>query len=902
MTLISTPQPLQKMSNINFDKHSLIHAALSALAIVCLVFWLSNSVLTGESSGRSVYEDAEIRFSNIAGERVANYAIKKKDNSFLIASQIPKELDLKIEFSHAGSFSAAIQAEYPHWLCNEHELDRAFVDIQGGSANERVKLVRLKTTEVSFSIAEAQKLKFLVRNPVNNDCGRAIVTFYEADNAFQFKLGFCVFWALVFMFCFYSGLSPYITVVGVLSNVLLIGSDASLGMLSISDLIVNTGLSVIVLSAFMVLSLLPRSRIITLLKLVILLAVCLFPIAFIAYSHVFQTPISSEAIHGAMQSYDSQIIEFWQQYVGKKRTLYLLAVLAILYALVRHINVSRARFKFTLCVSVLFLIAGLAVVAGRIHQSATTNLLMSSMIEYKWEIDAFRKISDKRKHVAIQGERASVHANDTTVIVVGESVNRKFMSAYGYVQDTTPNLDKRITAGDSILYTNAYSNHSHSNPTMSMILTQANQYNRRQWLESPSVFNFAEAASVETHWLTNHRLLGGWSNHITTIIREADRLKTINYKIGYGTLSSNYDGQLVSLYKDAIAAKPNQLTFMHLYNSHLNYCNRYPPESKKFPTELSPAIYGHIGSVRKTSEGLLGCYVNTIHYTDTVLERLIAELERKGNPSVLLYVADHAEEPIDHRTHNSAQFTYDMVNIPLFVWANQEWRDAHPEKWKNLQANKDKVFTNDLMFESILGIAGIRSPEIDTANDISSVDYQSVAKPMTLHGRVALDSDENWNYWQRQNGLLANQKGVEMVAANVESLGQAYTAATFGIKRLHINAGFSEDGEVQVVSESSATPIIAFSDFLHALSERKLNSLSISLDFRERELYELAHKEIELLRAKYSISIDLLSQRPKEFMPLFSPSFSLQMDRVNKYEQLWVTFKSRYTHLAPEPE
>jgi len=141
-----------------------------------------------------------------------------------------------------------------------------------------------------------------------------------------------------------------------------------------------------------------------------------------------------------------------------------------------------------------------------------------------------------------------------------------------------------------------------------------------------------------------------------------------------------------------------------------------------------------------------------------------------------------------------------------------------------------------------------------------------------------------------------------MVAANVESLGQAYTAATFGIKRLHINAGFSEDGEVQVVSESSATPIIAFSDFLHALSERKLNSLSISLDFRERELYELAHKEIELLRAKYSISIDLLSQRPREFMPLFSPSFSLQMDRVNKYEQLWVTFKSRYTHLAPEPE
>ncbi len=890
------------MTNINSDQHSLIHLVLSALAMVFLVYWLFDSVLYKESTNRPVYEGAEIRFANVAGERVANYAIKKADNSFLIASQIPEELELNIEFSHAGRFSAAMQAEYPHWLCKKNDLDRAFVEIRGGSANERVKLIQHETTEISFSIAEAQKLKFSVRNPVNNECGRAIVTFYETDNALHFKLGFCVFWALVLILCFYSGLSPYVVVVGLLSNVLLISSDASLGVLSSSDLIVNTGLSMIVLAAFMWFALLPKSRIITVFLLVILLSVWLIPIAFVAYSHVFQTPMTNEAIHGAMQSYDSQIIEFWQQYVGKKRTLYVVVILAILYALVRQINLTRATFKFALSAGVMLFLAGLSIVAGRIHQSATTNLLMSSIIEYKWEIDAFRRISDKRKNVAIEGERISAHANDTTVIVIGESVNKKFMSAYGYVQDTTPALDRRLAMGESILYTNAYSNHTHSNPTMSMILTQANQYNSKRWLQSPSVFNFAEAASVETHWLTNHRLLGGWSNHITTIIREADRLKTINYKIGYGTLSSNYDGQLVPLYEEAIAANPNQITLLHLYNSHLNYCNRYPPESKKFSTELFPAIYGHIGSVRKTSEGLLGCYVNTIHYTDTVLERLITELEKKSNPSVLLYVADHAEEPIDHRTHNSAQFTYDMVNIPLFVWTNKAWRETHAEKWKNLQTNKDKVFTNDLMFESILGIAGIRSPEIDTAKDISSIDYRSVAKPLTLHGRKALDSDENWNYWQRQNGLLAKQQGREMVAANIESLGQAFAAQTYGIKRLHINATYTQDGEVQMISESGATPIIAFSDFLHSLSQRESDSLSVSLEFRERELNELALKEIELLSAKYSISIDLISARPEEFIPLFSPSFSQQIGRVNQSEPLWVTFKSRYTHLAPEPK
>lgn len=888
----------QKTSSIK----GAIHFAVSLLTSALLIFWLFSNVLEDTFLEKSVYPNAEIRFNNVAGERVADYAIKKKDHSFLIASQIPKEVALTIEIAHTGSYSALIRAEYPHWLCKPNEINKASVYVVGGSVNERVSLIDTKPDEIYFSIAKGQKLKFSVGNPVNNDCGRAVVTFYKNNYVTYVIAGFCLAWALVFLLLFFAGASPHTLLLGLLTNIILIAADSSLGAVKTSSLIVNTGLSLIVVSGLLLFATLPRSRVLSILLLVALICLYTIPLAFTAYAYVFETPITGEAIHGAMQSYDSQMIEFWQQYIGKKRTLYALLAITPIYLSIRQINLQRAKFRFAFSYSLVLLLMGLAIVAERLHQSYTTNLLMASMIEYKWEIEAFKKISDQRKNVAIQAVRAPEHANDTTVIVIGESVNKKFMSAYGYVQDTTPGLDKRIEAGESVLFKNAYSNHTHSNPTMSLILTRANQYNEQKWLESPSVFNFAKSASVDTHWLTNHRLLGGWSNQITTIVREADYLKTINFKIGYGSDSSNYDHELIPLYKEALAARPKQLTFLHLYNSHLFYCNRYPPGSKEFPSKLTPAIFGEMGQLRKTSEGLLGCYVNTIHYTDTVLEQLISELENKPTPSVLVYVTDHAEEPIDQRTHNSGQFTYDMINIPLFVWANEAWREKHSEKWENLQTNKEKVVTNDLMFESFLGIAGIESPELDSSRDISSRYYRNIDKPLTLHGRTKIDGLENWNYWQSQNSALAVRNGVKLVAVDIESVGQAFNASSYGIKQLHLNAHYSEEAGVQIVSKTDSSQIIALPEFLTAVRKLDLNSLSLSLNSQDQNQLD---SEIKRLSKEYAVAIKVVSKKADKLLPLFSKDFpNLMKNAIDSAAgtEVWVTFKSRYTDLPPIPK
>jgi len=454
------------MKNTITTNRALIHSFISALAMVVLVSWLYISVFEQSYPEKLVYHNAEIRSANLQDIRVADYAIRKVDDGFLVAQGAPKELDLRIEFFSAGEFTAVVAAEYPHWLCDPSSLNKAVVSIRGGTANERIKLIEHEPKEFLFSIAKGQKLRMTVQNATKEDCGRAITTFYRDNYKLAAKLWLGVFWALIFVLCIYAGISPYIATLGVLTNILLLTADASLGPLSISSVIVNTGMSMICLAGLLLFAMLPKLKISTVLVFGILAFLFALPLAFIAYSTVFSAPLSEEAIHGAMQSYDTQIFEFWQQFIGKKRTLYVAAVLLMLFCCLFHIGGVRPRLGLALQYFFVFLLTGLAIVVGRVHESAMTNLLMRSVIEYRWEIDAFKKVADRRTYVATEAQRAAVHENDTTVIVIGESVNKKFMSAYGYVKDTTPLLDRRVNAGESILYKNAYSNHTHSNPTM----------------------------------------------------------------------------------------------------------------------------------------------------------------------------------------------------------------------------------------------------------------------------------------------------------------------------------------------------------------------------------------------------------------------------------------------------
>jgi len=865
-------------------------------------FLVVNSIGT-QYPNKELFHGAEIRFENLMGVRITDYILKKNNQEFLIAPNAPNKLRVTIQFSEAGDYLALVKPEYPAWLCGENDFDRATVLIQGGSLNKTAKLIRGKTQKLSFGAAKGQSLKFVVRNTLNSECGRALVTFYKVNNTQLVQFLLAALWLCIFALCFYSRSSPYVVSIGLLTNILLFHADTTMGELVTNGVVVNTGLSVFVVGVLLLISAIPfRSRIIALIVSLGFLAILFPAISFIGYERIFSVPFSTEAVHGAMQSYSSQMVDFWIEYIGKKRTLFFIIFLVLLYTVARQVNQGKSVSHKAITFAVLLVAVGSALFIGRIHDSKIYNLLLESLISYRWEIDAFKAVSQQRKNFSTEAQRSDQHKGDTTVVVFGESVNKKHMSAYGYVRQTTPLLDERIKNNEVVRFNGAYSNHTHSNPTMSMMLTQANQYGSKSWQESPSIFNYAQAAGVPTQWLTNHRLLGGWSNNITTIIRESDRLRTINYRVGYGLDSTNYDPELLPFFRKAIQERPNQLTLLHIYNSHSFYCNRYPSDFSQFEGPLSPLEYGDMLVLKRARDFMVNCYDNTIFYADLLLEEMISDLDERDNPSVLMYVADHAEEPLDGRTHNSAVFTFDMVNIPLVIWANKAWRTKHANKWEMLKNNRDDFVTNDLMFESVLGLAGIVDSTIDTKNDISSKNYAEPLKPVTLYGRVALDQEANWNYWQSKNIRYAKAKNVELTAVDIESIGEAKVASFMGIKRLRLNITLTEENGLAIALKGRSKHTLYVEDFLDLLKGSGIESLSVhnvddNLDSK-RLLIELNKLQA---RSDVNLSISGYDFKP---LKLSDASFAKQLDSVNRSTSaapIFVTISTRYTLPPPEP-
>lgn len=877
------------------------YISLLLSSVICYV--LLQSVIDQNYSNKQLYHDAEIRFKNKAGVRISDYLLKHDDQTFLIAPNIPKEVKARIELSHAGRYLAVINAKYPQWLCKPEQVNKAKIRIAGGSLNETVDLITNTSQKLNFIAAKGQSLRLTVVNQTNRKCGRAVLTLYQIESSFAIKIGLILFWLSILVLCIISSSSPYIVTLGLAANTLLVSAQASLGALATESILVNTGFALGFSGIMFFVSALPlRSRIIAFLAMIFAAFILCLSLAFIAYEQVFASPFTIEAVHGAMQSYGSQALEFWSEFVGIKRTSYILIGLFLLYLCMRHVNQARALMHKSIVFGLLLIVTGFALSFGKLHHSGIYNLLLKSAIVYQWEINAFEKVAGERQNFTAQAIRKPEHKNDTTVIVYGESVNRKQMSAYGYVRQTTPFLEKRVANNEAILFTNGYSNHTHSNPTMSLILTQASQYEDKRWQDSPSVFNYASAANIETHWLTNHRLLGGWSNNITTIIREADRLKTINYKIGYGTKSTSFDSQLVPLFKEAIRNKPNQLTFLHLYNSHSFYCNRYPSDFDKYNREFPLLDFGKLLELKVTSADMIDCYDNSIHYADIVLEELVSEINERSNPSVILYVADHAEEFLGNRTHNSAMFTFDMINIPLVIWANKAWRDKHKNIWETLKNNKDKVVTNDLMFESVLGLAGITASSINTKNDITSPRYMEPKNPLTLHGRMTINHHSNWNYWQKQNIRYAKDNNIKLKAVDVESVGEAKVALALGIDQLQVNVGMSPEGEFMLVTKNDKEIIAPLSNFIDGLQQKGVNSASLSLKPSSVIDSNVISKFIS--DANMKMPLKLLIAPMNQVMPLSlaSMSFIDQLTKVEgQFDVVPVVISSRYVSPAPEP-
>ena len=286
----------------------------------------------------------------------------------------------------------------------------------------------------------------------------------------------------------------------------------------------------------------------------------------------------------------------------------------------------------------------------------------------------------------------------TIIMVIGESASRDYMHAYTPMKDnTTPWLSSK--KHDFILFTNAYSCAYSTIFSLQNALTSANFYNKKTFAESISIIDIAKLSGYKTYWFSNQDKIGKFETPVTLIAEQSN--------IAYWNSTTNvYDGNMVN-YLDKINPNDNNFIVFHFMGSHAFYSNRYPEE---YQIWTNPS---HSGGVED--------YKNTILYTDAVLKEIFEYSTQNLNVASFIYCSDHGTDPKTVRDPDDGD--YDNLRIPLFIYLSPNYRSANPSIARELEKNKSKPFSNDLLYNLLCSILNIESDYFDECESIASPKY-----------------------------------------------------------------------------------------------------------------------------------------------------------------------------------
>ena len=450
----------------------------------------------------------------------------------------------------------------------------------------------------------------------------------------------------------------------------------------------------------------------------IFLAVILLPVFFIlGYYSVTSTVFAPDTLLAIAQTNIQEAIEYAKDNFSCKTIfLIILANASVFFVAIK--NTQKILWNKYNLFLVLFCITACLVGVYKYRDNIITDIpkqASKTLAQYKnFSKERTDRKDNMSKLLLSHKPEAGVY-----VLVIGESQNRAHMQAYNYHRATTPWLDSMKNDKNMLLFTKAYSCHTHTVPTLLYALTAKNQYNNIAVKNAVSVLEVAEAAGFETVWLSNQVKYSAWDTPVTSIASEANQQKWINSTLGESTNTDYFDGNLIEeLEKIKITDK--MLIVMHLMGNHGSYEQRYPKAFEKYD-----------------GKNTIDKYENSIIYNDYVMSQVYKRARKIPNFKGLVYCSDHADAIDKNLSHDAAQFDFDMTHIPLYIYLSDSYIQNNSAKYKSLEKQKNKLFTNDLLFNLMLGILGINLNNIYEPNNDPTADTFDNNKERfkTLYGK-----------------------------------------------------------------------------------------------------------------------------------------------------------------------
>ena len=309
----------------------------------------------------------------------------------------------------------------------------------------------------------------------------------------------------------------------------------------------------------------------------------------------------------------------------------------------------------------------------------------------------------------------------TYVVVIGESTNRNYMSAYGYKSETTPWQKELQNQDNAILLQQAFSSHTLTVKTITYALTQKNQYQNAMldWSKTLTFIDLARySAGFNTIWISNQTKHGISDTPISIL---AD---STNFQFWLNNNRKNYDEVVLHQLNSLNLQGNNNIIFIHLMGAHFTYSDRYPKKFNLFSDDSEE----------------VNSYKNALLYNDNILHHIYNLAQKLPNFQAMLYISDHGEDVGTKLYHNPSTYTPNMTKIPFWILFSPDYINRHPQIISTLKSHKNIPFTNDMLFETMLGLMGITSVDAYIKeNDLTSPYYNhSFYDLRTLYGKKEL--------------------------------------------------------------------------------------------------------------------------------------------------------------------
>ena len=461
----------------------------------------------------------------------------------------------------------------------------------------------------------------------------------------------------------------------------------------------------------------------------------LIPVAQWIYYYLYGSCINENGITLIQETYINETIEFIKSFP------FLFNLLVVMLSIAAYTIFIQANLIFSsinlniIYVGIIFAIA--AFLTYYLWKNGATAkkqgvFVRTGIIELYLDVKKYLKsihlykenLNERVKNLEVTQNGEPFDKPSTIIMLIGESESRDYMSAFtDYPVETTPWLSAKKTDKHFILFPNAYSCIASTAPCLSNALTEINQYNTKEFYSSCSVIDIAHKAGYTTHWYSNQGNLGDSSTAVTIIANTCKTSKWTKQNLN----QVQYDEALLD-YLDEVDPTKNNFVVIHLKGNHFNFINRYPQNFAKFS---KPGKYD-----------LIPNYIDSIRYTDYILQKIWEYGMQKLNLQAMLYFSDHATVPDKRRSPNFDGFG--SVRIPMFTYFSDEYITKHSDIFSALSVNRDKYFTNDLIYELVCGILDIQSNHYDETNSLASSNYKYTHDMLkTGLGKIWIKDDNN---------------------------------------------------------------------------------------------------------------------------------------------------------------